>query len=242
MREEVLQTLKNEITEIVGGKKEYRPFIDSSFRDNYSDLLTYLDTIEDEDTKYVYLKMLKARFDFNPELTIKKNEENRKAVRDSLAEELGVSKSTITQKYNSTYRLLSYKVEKYKEEKRKEFIKSCYDDVGELSLIKIANNFGIDALELRDALIDYSRSLTLKEYEIAMEFGFSQEADKVCNINLITTRIKELKDNKELPKTISNLFINNRERQLTHFLYSVKSIIEDYRKMQEEGIKTYYRK
>ena len=109
-----------------------------------------------------------------------------------------------------------------------------------LSLVKIAKNFELDPSELREALIEYGKSLTLKEYEIVMECGFFGAVPKVLIVNLMTTRIKELRGCAELPKSVSNLSIRDRKQQLNCFLYSVNSIVDEYRKKQEDNSKNNY--
>ncbi len=237
MNMEELQSLENEMKEKFGEELEYKPFISSLYDTNYADLLAYLDEVKDNELKYIYLKMLRARMNYESTLTKKKNIENRNAVRDSLAEEFGLTKSAITHKYKSTSKFLNQKVEENHNKITEKFIKSCYDENGELSLINIANNFDVDVLELKEAIAEYARSLTLKEYEGAMEFRFGPAADKVCNINLIVNEIHEFKDDKTLPQSISNLHINDRKQQLYHFLWSITQMVEDYRELQKSGIK-----
>lgn len=181
---------------------------------NIIEILKYFDEIQDENLKYIVKSML--------------DEANPKT-KQQLAEELGIAPATVVRRFNKAIRIMQSKYHevqyKLKKEAEEKYILSCYDEDGYLSLVKIADAKGIDALELRQAFEDYVKSLTFEEIGIAHRFGFSLEAEKLGNTQILRHRVRGF--SQVLCNEYEKDLLDKMDRQL---LLSVDRIYSNFKK------------
>lgn len=178
------------------------------------DELKYLDVIKDETTRYIMSSIF--------------NNENPKT-KEELAQELGISTRMVAARLRKARTLINNKMEEIKEQKFQEYISNCYDSDGYLSLKKIAKEHAIQSSDLNEAFRDYVDSLTGEEISIAHQFGFSFEAEKLGNIEILKKRVRGFSE------TLNDESYNDYyKKQDVQFLESVKYIYKQYQ--QKNGL------
>ena len=181
--------------------------------------LKYSNVITDDTSRYIFEVIMKGN--------------DYKESRNALAEELGFSKKAITTRFKTASLLVTQKMREQKDIEFKRFVSRCYDEDGCLSIINIANAHEKDPLELIKIFNEYRDSFTFDESCIAHQFGFSLEALKLGNIEILDYRIKGY--SKSSIKADS--LYKNQEIQ---FIKSVKAICNEYYRSKEKNEKSKY--